>query len=146
MSTVRGCHIPEDLYYLVEKHVWAKLDGEVVEVGLSDVAQGMAKTIISVSLKAAGKSVKKGKSLATVESGKWVGPVPSPVNGEIVAVNEALTAAPSTINADPYGAGWVARVRCSDWAADSVDLVTGQAGVERYREFLEAEDISCEEG
>lgn len=146
MPAVRGCNIPEDLYYLVEKHVWARLDGDVAEIGLTDVAQGMAKTIISVSLKEPGKTVKKGRSLATVESGKWVGPVPSPVAGEVVEVNSNLTAAPSTINDDPYGAGWVARVRCADWAADSVDLVSGEAGVEAYRRFLEAEGISCEEG
>ncbi len=146
MPTVRGCDIRDDLYYLVEKHVWARVDGDVVEVGLSDVAQGMAKTIISVSLKEPGKTVKKGRSLATVESGKWVGPVPSPVNGEVVEVNTVLTSNPAKINEDPYGEGWVARVRCTDWPADSVDLVTGPEGVQRYREFLEAEGISCGEG
>lgn len=146
MPKVRGCDIPEDLYYLVEKHVWARLDGDIAEIGLTDVAQGMAKTIISVSLKEPGKAVKKGRSLATVESGKWVGPVPSPVGGEVVEVNVNLTTAPSTINEDPYGAGWVARVRCPDWSADSADLVTGPDGVEAYRSFLEAEGISCGEG
>lgn len=146
MPTVRGCDIREDLFYLVDKHVWARVDGDVVEVGLSDVAQGMARTIISVALKEPGKTVKKGRSLATVESGKWVGPVPSPVNGEVVEVNTALSSHPARINEDPYGAGWVARVRCPDWAADSADLVTGAEGVQRYQEFLEAEGIACEEG
>lgn len=146
MANVRGCEIPEDLYYLVDKHVWARVEGDIAEIGLTDVAQGMAKTIISVSLKEPGKSVKKGRSLATVESGKWVGPVPSPVAGEVVEVNTTLTTAPATINEDPYGAGWVARVRCSDWAADSADLVSGPEGVEAYRRFLEAEGISCEQG
>lgn len=146
MPNVRGCDIPEDLYYLVDKHVWARVSGDLVEIGLTDVAQGMAKTIISVSLKEPGKAVKKGRSLATVESGKWVGPVPSPVAGEVVEVNSVLTTVPSTINTDPYGAGWVARVRCADWAADSADLVTGAEGVDAYRRFLEAEGISCEEG
>lgn len=144
MGTVRGCNIPEDLYYLVEKHVWARVEGDVVTVGLTDVAQNLAKTIISVTLKGSGKAVKKGRSIATVESGKWVGPVPSPVNGEIVEVNQALGTSPATINHDPYGEGWVARVRCSDWDADSSDLATGEEGVERYREYLESEGISCE--
>lgn len=145
MSTVRNCNLPDDLYYLVEKHVWARPDGDAVVVGLSDVAQNMARTIISVSPKAAGKPVKKGRSLATVESGKWVGPVPSPVNGEIIEVNEALVGEPSTINRDPYGLGWVAKVRCSDWAADSADLATGPEGLERYAAFLDSEGITCEE-
>ena len=143
MSAVNECDIPEDLYYLVEKHVWARHEGETVVVGLSDVAQNLAKTIISVALKDPGRTVRKGKSLATVESGKWVGPVPSPVTGEIVEVNEALRSAPATLNADPYGAGWVARIRCEDWQADSADLLTGPAAVEAYRAFLDAEGIHC---
>ncbi len=143
MSTVNQCDIPEDLYYLVDKHVWARLEGDTVVVGLSDVAQSLAKTIISVSVKDPGRAVKKGKSIATVESGKWVGPVPSPVTGEIVEVNELLRSAPATLNADPYGTGWVARIRCDDWATDSADLLTGPEAVEAYRAFLDAEGIHC---
>ena len=146
MSTIRGCNIPDDLYYLVEKHVWARRDGDTIVVGLSDVAQHLAKTFVSVTLKGAGKKVAKGKSVATAESSKWVGPVPSPVTGEIVEVNQALATAPATLNRDPYGDGWIARVRPDDWDGDSADLVTGQAGVEAYQRFLEAEGISCQEG
>ena len=143
MATVNNCNIPDDLYYVVEKHVWARPEGDLVVVGLSDVAQNMAKTIISVSVKAAGKPVKKARSIATVESGKWVGPVPSPVAGEVVEVNESLSSHPATINDDPYGAGWIAKIRASDWATDSADLATGAEGVERYRQFLDSEGIVC---
>ncbi len=145
MSTVRGCNIPDELYYLVDKHVWARRDGDLVTVGLSDVAQNLAKTIVSVTLKSAGKRVAKGKSVATVESSKWVGPVPSPVAGQLVEVNQALAASPTTLNHDPYGDGWIARLQPDDWEADSADLVTGEAGVEAYRRFLEAEGIACGE-
>lgn len=145
MAEINHCNIPDDLYYVVEKHVWARPEGDLVVVGLTDVAQNLAKTVISVSLRGAGKSVKKGRSVATVESGKWVGPVPSPVEGEVVEVNEALAASPSTLNRDPYGAGWVAKVRPSNWDADVADLVTGPEGVEAYRAFLEAEGIVCGE-
>jgi glycine cleavage system H protein len=143
MAEVRSCHIPEDLYYLVEKHVWGRREGEEVVVGLSDVAQHLAKTIISVTVKDAGKPIRKGRSVATVESGKWVGPVPSPVSGTVVAVNEELRSDPALLNRDPYGAGWIARVRCDDWDADAADLVTGPEAVARYQDFLEAEGISC---
>jgi len=145
VAEINHCNIPDDLYYVVEKHVWARPEGDLVVVGLTDVAQNLAKTVISVSLRGAGKSVKKGRSVATVESGKWVGPVPSPVEGEVVEVNEALAASPSTLNRDPYGAGWVAKVRPSNWDADVADLVTGPEGVEAYRAFLEAEGIVCGE-
>jgi glycine cleavage system H protein len=145
MSRENGCDLPEDLHYLVEKHVWARLDGDEVVVGLTDVAQNMAKTIISVSLKAAGKPIKRGRSLATVESGKWVGPVPCPVEGEVISVNENLVAQPGLLNSDPYGEGWVARVRPNDWASDAAELVAGVDGVQAYRAFLDAEGIVCSE-
>ena len=114
MAIVNKCNLPEDLYYIVGKHVWARREGELVTVGMTDVAQNMAKTIVAVTPKAAGKSVQKGRNIATVESGKWVGPVTAPVSGEIVAVNEALAVSPSLVNSDPYGAGWVARLRPSN--------------------------------
>lgn len=144
MTTVRGCNIPDDLHYLVEKHVWARREDDVVTVGLTDVAQNLAKAILSVSLKKPGKKVVKGKSVATVESSKWVGPVPSPVTGEVIEVNEAVASTPGTINADPYGDGWIARLRADDWEADAGDLVTGPDGVAAYEQFLDAEGIVCE--
>ena len=143
MTTVRGCNIPDDLHYLVEKHVWARRDGDVVTVGLTDVAQNLAKSFVSVTLKAAGRKVAKGKSLATAESSKWVGPVPNPVAGEIVESNEAVARQPTLLNEDPYGAGWIARVRPDDWDADAADLVTGPEGAQAYQQFLEAEGIEC---
>ncbi|MGE5132404.1 MAG: glycine cleavage system protein GcvH [Gemmatimonadota bacterium] len=143
MPVVNGCNLPEDLLYVVEKHVWARRDGDLVTVGLTDVAQNMAKTIIAVTPKAAGKPVKKGRNVATVESGKWVGPVPAPVGGEIAEVNQALTATPGLLNSDPYGAGWVAKIRPDDWDTDVADLVSGPEGVEAYRRFLDAEGIAC---
>jgi glycine cleavage system H protein len=143
MTTVNQCDIPEDLHYLVEKHVWARVEGDVVVVGLSDVAQHLARTVISVSPRGTGKLVSKGRSVATVESGKWVGPVPAPVGGEIVEVNERLASSPGLINEDPYGDGWVVKLRPTDWSSDSVDLATGPEGVERYRAFLDAEGIAC---
>ncbi|MHB1838048.1 MAG: glycine cleavage system protein GcvH [Solirubrobacteraceae bacterium] len=144
MSTVVGCNIPEELYYLVQKHVWARREDDLVVVGLTDVAQHMAKGIISVTTKRVGRTLEKGKSVGTVESSKWVGPVPAPVGGEIVAVNETLATDPATVNRDPYADGWIAKLRPADWDADSADLVTGPEGVAAYQAFLEREGISCE--
>jgi glycine cleavage system H protein len=144
VATVSNCNIPEDLYYLVDKHVWVRPEDGLLTVGLTDVAQSLAKGIISVTPKAAGKTVAAGRSVATVESSKWVGPVPSPVVGEIVEVNEAVVADPRTINRDPYGAGWVARIRPDDLDAALASMVTGEEGVEAYRAFLESEGITCE--
>lgn len=143
MTTVRSCDIPEELYYLVEKHVWARHEDGLVTVGLTDVAQHLAKGIISVTPKAVGRKVAQGKSVATVESSKWVGPVPSPVDGEVAEVNEAAVADPGLVNRDPYGAGWIARIRAASWDPAGAGLVTGAEGVEAYRAFLEAEGIDC---
>ncbi len=145
MSEVNGCNIPEDLYYWPEKHIWVSPAGDgTVRVGVTDVAQSLAKTIISALPKAAGKPTRKGRSLGTIESGKWVGPVTSPVSGEIVEVNPALASDPSIVNRDPYGTGWFSRIDPEDWEGESADLVTGAAGVEAYRAFLDAEGIRCD--
>jgi len=143
VATVSNCNIPEDLYYVVEKHVWAKHEEGVVIVGLTDVAQNLAKGIIAVSPKKVGRRVEAGKSVATVESSKWVGPVPSPVNGEIIEINEAVVADPGIVNREPYGGGWIAKVRPDDWANESAALATGEAGIAAYAAFLEREGITC---
>lgn len=145
MTLVNNCNIPTDLHYLVAKHVWGRLDGDLVTVGLTDVAQNLAKGMLSVLPKAPGRTVVKGKSVATVESAKWVGPVPAIVGGEIVEINQAVLADPKVINVDPYGDGWIAKLRPTDWAADSADLHTGESGVEAYRAFLDGEGITCDE-
>lgn len=143
MATVRGCNIPEDRYYWVEKHVWARLEEDgTVTIGITDVAQNMAKGIVNATPKDAGRTVQKGKSAGTLESGKWVGPVTSPVTGEIAAVNETMKGRPSLINSDPYGEGWFVRVKPTDWAGESTSLVTGDAAVAAYQKFMEEQNIN----
>jgi len=143
MATVRGCNIPEDRFYWVEKHVWARLEEDgTVTIGITDVAQNMAKGIVNATPKDAGRAVQKGKSAGTLESGKWVGPVTSPITGEIAAVNEMMKAKPSLINSDPYGEGWFVRIKPTDWAGESASLVTGDAAVAAYQKFMEEQNIS----
>ena len=145
MAEVRGCNIPEDRYYWVEKHAWARLESDgTVTIGITDVAPHMAKGIINATPKDVGRTVKQGKSAGTLESGKWVGPVTSPVTGEIVEVNEAVKAKPALINEDSYGEGWFVKVRPENWDDESAVLVTGEAGVAAYQKFLEEQGISCE--
>lgn len=145
MAEINGCNIPEELYYWPEKHVWARLEDDgTVTIGITDVAQHLAKGIISVTPKKVGRPLQRGKSAGTLESGKWVGPVNTPISGELVAVNTELQTNPGLINQDPYGAGWFARIRPSDWETEKAQLATGPEGVEAYRQFLEAEGISCQ--
>lgn len=145
MAQVRGCNIQEDRYYWVEKHAWARPEQDgTVTIGITDVAQRLAKGIINATPKDVGRTVQKGKSAGTLESGKWVGPVTSPITGEIVEVNEAARARPSLINEDPYGQGWFVRVKPADWAGESAALLTGEAAVAAYQKFMEEQNLSFE--
>ena len=145
MTDIRGCNIPDDLYYWVEKHAWARDDGSgELTVGITDVAQHLAARVVAITTKKVGRTVERGQSVATIESGKWVGPVPSPINGDIVEVNEALAADPTLVNSDPYGAGWVVRMKATIWSVQRAELHTGPHAVASYRAFLEAEGIACD--
>jgi glycine cleavage system H protein len=144
MAEVAGCVLPEDLYYWVEKHVWARPEGDgTVTIGITDVAQHLAKTVITVTLKGIGRSIDRGKSVGTVESGKWVGPVTSPISGEIVATNERLRLEPSLINRDPYGQGWIVRLLPSNWEGERGLLLTGGEAISTYKALLTAQGIQC---
>ena len=145
MATVRGCNIPEDRFYWVEKHAWAILEADgLVKIGITDVAQNLAKGIVNATPKEAGRPVKKGKSAGTLESGKWVGPVTSPVTGEIVEVNAAMTGNPSLINSDPYGEGWFVKVKPENWDVESAELLTGEAAIAAYQKFMEEQNLNFE--
>lgn len=147
MPVIRGCNIPEELYYNLEKHVWAKpLDGGVVRVGMTQVAGKLAGgklTAVTVKAKNIGQEVRAGKSAATVESSKYVGPVPAPITGVLLRVNDKLAADPNLPIADPYGEGWIVEIQASAWDSEKDALVTGPAGVAAYQAKLDAEGITC---
>jgi glycine cleavage system H protein len=147
MAKVRGCEIPEDLYYFLEKHCWAKLaeDGKV-RVGMTVAATKMAGNLTAVTprSKNIGKELERGKSIGTMESSKYVGPIPTPVKGVLVAVNETVKDNPSLLVSDPYGSGWVAELDVPDWDAQKRELLTGQAALDAYKAFMESEGFSCE--
>lgn len=146
MTQVNGCNLPEDLYYLIEKHVWARPgEGGVLTIGINDVAQNLAGTIVACTPKKVGRTVPRGQSVATIESSKWVGPVPAPVSGDIAEVNDAVRKTPGILNRDPYGAGWLVRLKPSNWEAEKGELVTGRDGLEAYRALLDREGIRCGE-
>ncbi len=147
MATVNGCEIPEDLYYFIDKHSWARqMDDGKVRVGMTVAATQMAGALTAVTprSKNIGKELKRGKSIGTMESSKYVGPVPTPVNGTLVAINEAITENASLVVSDPYGVGWIAEFEVPDWDAQKDELLTGQAAVDAYKAFMEAEGFSCE--
>ncbi len=148
MATVRGCNLPEELYYNIEKHVWAKpMDGGIIRVGITSVAaklSGGKLAAVTVKAKNIGQEIKQGKSVATVESSKFVGPVPAPVTGVLQRGNDKLAQDPNIAVADPYGEGWIAELKANDWEGEKGALVTGPDGLAKYQAKLEADGISCQ--
>ena len=104
---------PSDLRYH-EEHDWARIDGDVATFGVTWYAQDQLGEVVFFDLPEVGKTVRKGDPYAEVESVKAVSDVIAPLSGEIVEVNEALSDGPEAINDDPYGAGWMVRVRLSE--------------------------------
>ena len=103
----------DDLLYFHE-HTWAKVEGDVVKVGITDFAQDQLGNIIFVELPNAGETYSKGDEFGQAESAKTVSALYMPVSGEIVEINATLEEAPETVNEDPYAAGWMIVVKPSN--------------------------------
>lgn len=143
MPIVRGCNLPDDLLYDVENHTWFKeLEDGNVRLGMTAVATALAGQLVAVTPKKAGRSVEAGKSCATVESGKWVGPAKSAAGGSVVAVNSELVETPGLANSDPYGAGWLVILRPDDWSAVKPTLVVGAEVASRYEAKMAADGFA----
>ncbi len=110
---IQEYEFPEDLYY-DRNHYWARVEGEVVTQGTTDYAQKMAGQFAYVALPRLGRMVEQGKSFTSVESGKWVGRVYATVTGTIIEVNEELEYDAALINKEPYGRGWIVKIKMSD--------------------------------
>ena len=110
---IQGYQMPEELFY-EENHYWVRVEGENLVMGMDDFAQKLAGQIVFVQLPFEGKKLQKGKKFAQVESGKWLGKVFAPVDGEIVESNAELESNAALINEDCYGKGWMFRIRPDD--------------------------------
>ena len=125
--------IPDDLKY-TQEHEWIRINDDWVEIGITDYAQEALGEIVFVELPGEGDEVTKGNSFGGVESTKSVSDLYSPITGEVVEINEILLDSPETINADPYGSGWIIRVRMQD-ENELDDLLNA----ENYSNFIENE-------
>ena len=139
-----GCDIPEELFYDIEHDVWVRFDGEFAFLGMTDVAQTRCGKFAAISFRDVGKRVAQWRALATVESAKWVGPFPAPFSCEIVETNEkGFSASLLLANKDPYGEGWLVKVRPTNLDAERGHLVTGSEAVEKYRERIKELKVNC---
>lgn len=122
--------VPADLHYTSD-HEWVKTDGDVITVGITRYAADALGDVVYVDHPAVGSTHAKGAIVGEVESTKSVGEIFSPAAGEIIAVNETLVGSPETINADPYGEGWLFQMR--------TDGVDGLLDATAYRELIGGE-------
>jgi glycine cleavage system H protein len=106
--------IPADLKYL-DSHEWARLEQDgTVTIGISDHAQSALGDLVFVEVPEVGRAVSKGGAIAVVESVKAASDVYSPLSGEVIAANDALAGSPELVNSDPYGAGWLFKLKPSN--------------------------------
>ncbi len=128
---VEGYSYPSDLYYYPD-HTWAKIEGGLVRVGITPYAVRLAGKIRAVTPRPAGIKVMHGNPVATLESNKWVGPLKSPVSGEIVESNSSLAEDHSPLVDDPYGEGWICVLKPNDLEADLKLLFHGDDTVKDW--------------
>ena len=105
--------LPENLKY-TKDHEWILVEGTTGTVGITDHAQGELGDVVFVELPATGKTVKKGESFGTIEAVKAVSDLYAPVSGQILEANSELAASPELVNKDPYGKGWMVKVRIAN--------------------------------
>jgi glycine cleavage system H protein len=123
-------NFPVALKY-TQEHEWIKIDGDVAVVGITDFAQGELGDIVFVEVESIGKNIAKDGVFGTVEAVKTVSDLFLPVTGEVIEFNTALNNNPELINTDPYGEGWVIKMKPSD-LGDINDLMD----VETYKSFI----------
>jgi glycine cleavage system H protein len=141
----RGCEFPVDRYYDVDRDVWVRLDDDgYVTLGMTDPAQAQCGKFVHIRFKAAGRQLQRGQSAATIESAKWVGPFPTPLSGEIVATNEVEFKRDILLaNKDPYGTGWLVRLKPTKTEEEWQHLLPHDQAFERYKEKIVERDVKC---
>jgi len=126
-------NVPEDLHYSKD-HEWVRVEGDLAVVGITDYAQNSLGDVVYVELPKAGEEFAANESFGSVESVKAVSEVFSPISGKVAEVNESLNDEPEKVNGDPYGEGWMIKVRMS--SPGEVDSLLTAA---EYEDFTKAE-------
>jgi glycine cleavage system H protein len=122
----QGYNIPDDLLYTKE-HEWAKEEGAIIRVGITDYAAKTLNDVVYVTSPKENEKVEQFKSMGTVESIKAVSEIYSPVSGTVVKVNDQLDSHPELVNKSPYGDGWLIEVKPKDYASEKKSLLDAKA-------------------
>jgi glycine cleavage system H protein len=124
--------IPAELKY-TEDHEWVRVEGDTATVGITDFAQGELGDVVFVEIETEGEELDKGETFGTVEAVKTVSDLFMPVGGEVTEVNEALADEPELVNKDPYGKGWMVKIKVSDTSE-----LDGLMSADDYQKMIEA--------
>jgi glycine cleavage system H protein len=119
-------NIPQNLLY-TKDHEWVRVDGDTAVVGITDYAQGELGDVVFVQLPSVGTKIQQGHTMGSIEAVKAVADIYSPLSGEITEINAVLNDHPETMNQDPYGKGWVAKIKPSNLAAERAKLLDAAA-------------------
>ena len=125
-------NIPDNLKY-TKDHEWVQIDGDTVTIGITDFAQGELGDIVYVEIETEGEEVAQGEVFGTVEAVKTVSDLFMPVGGEVSEINEALADEPELVNKDPYGEGWMIKIKVAD-GEELSDLMDADA----YKAMIDA--------
>ncbi len=125
-------NIPENLRY-TKDHEWVNLDGNVATVGITDFAQHELGDIVYIEVDTVGELLDQEETFGTIEAVKTVSDLFMPMNGEVIEFNEELESTPDVVNKDPYGKGWIIKVKITDGAAVEGLLTSGE-----YKELIGA--------
>ena len=123
-------NVPENLMY-TKDHEWLRVEGNIGYIGVTDFAQGELGDIVFIEVETVGEEVAKGESFGTIEAVKTVSDLFMPVSGEVLEFNESLNTNPELVNKDPYGKGWIVKIRIAD-KAEIAELLTSA----KYSELL----------
>jgi len=113
MTTIETFDYPDALFY-TKDHVWASVDGNIVTIGLTQFGQTIAGDILYVEAPNTGREITKDEAFMSMESGKWVGRVKSPISGKILESNTELEWESNLVNEDPYGKGWLTKIEATN--------------------------------
>ena len=125
-------NIPEELKYTAD-HEWLRQEGDFAYVGITDYAQGELGDIVFIEIETQGETLDKGEPFGTIEAVKTVSDLYMPVGGEVLEVNAALEDTPETVNSDPYGDGWLIKIKIQD-ASELDEMV----GADEYKKIIES--------
>ncbi len=145
---IDGCDFPEEgILYDVENQMWVRFDDDgSITAGLTDIGQHIAGDLLYVKPKKVGSDIPRGKRAAIIESGKYVGPINAPLSGRIIEINQAVVDDARLVNSDPYGEGWVFRLKPEKLEKERSMLLAGRAAMEAIKEKMSRESWDCLSG